>query len=210
MLLGNLIGPQGPPGIGIKGDKGDPGEPGIGVQGPPGRDGVDGLPGLNGNNGSDGLVGPIGPIGNTGPVGPIQTQHVIFHHPLMAASAIATNLAANVVNAVSDPNFRQFVDLRGLTRCRIVGRIGGNINVENRIRLQFHIGGNIAVATGDAGWQTLAETAGSHTVNVMFRSAELTIPVAARIQTCLVRAVLFSGDGVADPTVTCCIVDFYL
>ena len=142
-------------------------------------------------------------------MGPIQTQNVIFHHAMMAASAIATNLTVNTANAVSDPNLRQFVDLRGMSRCRIHGRIGGSVNAATRIRLQYHTGGNIAVASNDAGWQTLAETAGSHTVNVMFQTVELVLPISVQIQRCLVRPILFSGDGAADPTITCCIVNFY-
>lgn len=139
-----------------------------------------------------------------------QTQKIVFHHPMMAASAVATNLALNAANAVSDPNLRQFVDLRGLTTCRIQGRFAGTVSVATRIRLQFHLGGNIAVVSGDAGWTTLADSAGSHAVNVMFRTADLSIPVAARIKDCVVRAVIFGGDGAADPSISCCVADFFI
>lgn len=157
-----------------------------------------------------GVVANIkGPQGNTGSVGPVQTIQVPFVFPLGTASAAATNLGAGVTNAVSDPSLRRFVDLRGMTKCKIMGRIGGSLVSTTKIRLQYHLGGNIAVATGDAGWTTLAESAASHTVNTMFYTAELTIPAAARIQTALVRATLNGGDAVADPTITACVVDFY-
>lgn len=198
MLIGN-----------IKGPKGDPG-----IQGPPGQDGVgiQGLPGLPGRDGVDGAVGPQGPQGANGvpgETGPIKTLHVTLHHPHMAASAAATNLALNAFNAVSDPSFRQFVDLRGLTKFRIHGRIGGSLAAATKLRGQYHLGVNPAVATGDAGWQTLGDTAGGHSVNVMFFSSEMAIPPAAMIQNCLIRVGLVGGDGVTDPTVTCAILDFY-
>lgn len=135
--------------------------------------------------------------------------HTTFVSPLTSASAAAANLAVGIVNAVSDPNLRQFVDLRGLTKCRIHGRIGGSITSANKIRLQFHTGGNVLVASGDAGWTTLADSAGTHALNTMFFSATLAVPPAAQVETCLVRPVLFDGNGVADPTISCCILDFY-
>lgn len=134
---------------------------------------------------------------------------VVLHHPHMAASAAATNLAANAFNAVSDPNFRQMVDLRGLTKVRIQGRIGGTLVAATRLRVQYHLGGNPAVATADAGWVTLAESAGSHTANAMFYSAEASVPVGAQVNHCLLRVGLLGGDGVADPTITACILNLY-
>lgn len=207
-------GPQGPPGPkGATGDSGPQGAKGRdGANGAPGSQGAQGPQGLQGLPGATGPQGPQGIPGLQGPAGPAaanSTQEIVLLHSLMTASAIATNLALNAVSAVSDPNLRRFVDLRGLTKCRIQGRLGGTINVATRIRLQFHIGQNIGIASNDAGWATLADTAGSHTANVMFRSAEFTIPVEARIQDCIVRAVIFSGDGAADPTISCCVVSFY-
>jgi hypothetical protein len=140
-------------------------------------------------------------VGGAGPV--------VLHHPHMAASAIATNLALNTFNAVSDPSFRQMMDLRGYTKVRIQGRIGGTLVAATKIRIQYHTGGNPAVLTGDAGWTTLADTAGSHTVNVMFYSAEIAVPAGAQVNDVQIRCGLFSGDGAADPTVTCCICNFY-
>lgn len=147
------------------------------------------------------------PVGGGGAAN--QSLHVVLLHPLTTASAVATNLAANTVNAVSDPNLRQFVDLRSLTKCKIMGRIGGSINPANKLRIQYHTGNNIGVSSGDAGWTTLADTAGSHTLNTLFQGAETAVPAGAQIQTCLIRAVLFGGDGVADPTISCCIIEFY-
>lgn len=147
------------------------------------------------------------PSGGSGTV--VGRSPVVLLHPMMAASAVATNLAANAVNAVSDPNLRQMVDLRGLTKVRIQGRIGGTLVAATKIRIQYHTGGNVAVATGDAGWTTLADSAGSHAAGTMFYSAEIAVPAGAQINNCLIRAVLFSGDGAADPTITACLLNFY-
>jgi hypothetical protein len=141
--------------------------------------------------------------------GTIYGVQVVLHHPHMAASAAATNLAANTFNAVSDPAFRQFVDLRGMTKIRIQGRFGGAVVAATRLRIQYHTGGNPAVVTGDAGWTTLAESAGSHTVNVLFYSAEIAIPAGAQINDCLIRCGIFGGDSAADPTLSCCILNCY-
>lgn len=135
---------------------------------------------------------------------------IVFHPPYQAASAAATNLALNAFNAVSDPNYRQFHDLRGMTKVRIQGRIGGALTAVTKLRFQYHLGGNPAVATGDAGWTTLADSAGIHTVNVMFYSAELSIPVAAQANNVLLRVGLHSGDGVADPTITTALLNVYV
>ena len=147
-----------------------------------------------------------GPQGNAGV---IQTVQVPFLAPNDTASAVATNLAVNVVNAVSDMNLRRVADLRNLTKCRVMGRIGGSLTSATQIRIQYHTGGNVAVASGDAGWTTLADSVGNHTVNTLFYTAELAVPAGARIQFCLLRAVLFSGNGTADPTITACVADFY-
>lgn len=171
--------------------------------------GPQGPPGTNGAPGSQGIQGIPGTPGAEGPSGPVQSIVVPLVMPLTTASAAATNLALNAFSAVSDPNLRCMVDLRSMTKCKIVGRIGGTLTAAVRIRLQYHAGGAIGVATGDAGWTTLAESAGGHTLNTMFETAELSVPAPAQIQNCLIRAGLFSGDGVADPTITCCVVRFY-
>lgn len=101
------------------------------------------------------------------------------------------------------------VDLRGKTKVRIQGRIGGALVAATKLRVQYHTGVNPAVATGDGGWTTLADTAGSHTLNTMFYSAEINVPAGAQINNCLIRVGLFSGDGAADPTITCCVLNFY-
>lgn len=158
------------------------------------------------------LRGPQGLPGADGPPGPPGTQFgnsILLLAPNGAASAVATNLAANAFNAVSDPNYRQMHDLRGMTKIRIQGRIGGALVAATKLRVQYHVGGNPAVATGDAGWTTLADSAGGHTVNTMFYSAEIAIPAGARINNCLLRVGVFSGDGVADPTITCAILNVY-
>jgi hypothetical protein len=204
-------GPQGLPGAqGAAGSKGDPGA--TGAQGPKGDTGATGSQGPQGTTGATGTPGAQGPAGSTGPQGPTGASGATTLDLLPAwgtASAAATNLAVNVFNAVSDPNFRQMVDLRGKTKLRIMGRIGAALAAATKLRLQYHTSGNPAIATGDAGWTTLADTAGGHTVNTLFYSAELLVPAGAQINDCLVRVGLFSGDGTADPTITCCMVNFY-
>ena len=134
---------------------------------------------------------------------------VVLHHPFMAASAAATNLAANTWKDVSDPSFRQMCDLRGLTKVRIHGRIGGSLVAATKIRIQYHTGGDPAVSTSDGGWTELVTTAGSHSVNTMFYSAEIAVPAGAQVNNVLIRCGLFGGDGAKDPTVTCCVLNFY-
>lgn len=184
-LLGNLRGPQGAPGA-------------IGATGP------QGAAGAQGPQGSAGSQGPTGPSGAAGLALPV---NILL--PAMSASAIATNLALNTFLAVSDMNLRQMVDLRNLAKCKLVGRIGGSLVAATKIRIQFHPTGGIAVSSGDAGWATLGDSAGSHTLNTLFDSAEIAVPVAAQVQNCCVRVGLFSGDGVADPTITCAMLRFY-
>lgn len=132
-----------------------------------------------------------------------------FHPPFAAASAAATNNVTTAVTAVADPNYRRFEDLRGLTKCRLLGRFGGTVHTSTKLRIQYHTGGNPAIATGDAGWATLCESAGSHAVGTMFYSAEVPVPLAAQINHCLLRAVIAGGDGLADPTLTCCLLNVY-
>jgi hypothetical protein len=133
---------------------------------------------------------------------------VALLHPNMPASAPATNLAAGALAAVSDPNLRVMADLRGRISVRIQGRIGGTLAAATKIRVQYHLGGNPNVASGDAGWGNMATTAGSHAANAMFYTSELFIPAASRVKDVLLRPSLVDGDGVADPTITCCVLLF--
>lgn len=223
-------GPQGPPGLtgqtgaqGLQGAVGQPGQAGVtgntGTQGPAGIAGQDGATGVQGPQGQTGAQGAQGPQGNAGSAGapgaqgatgPVTGKSIDLQPPFAAASAAASNLAANTFNAVSDPNFRQMHDLRGLTKVRIQGRLGGAVVAATKLRFQYHLGGNPAVVTGDAGWVTFADSAGSHTVNVMFYSAEITIPAGARVNDVLLRVGIFGGDGAADPTITCAILNCYV
>lgn len=118
------------------------------------------------------------------------------------ASAAATNLASAATNCVSDPSLRVMVNFNGVTRTRFAGKIGGSLNAATTIRLQYHTGGDPSVATGDAGWTTLDTSAGSHTLNTWFYTSEAAIPSGAQINNVLVRACLFGGNGVSDPTIT--------
>lgn len=118
------------------------------------------------------------------------------------ASAAATNNPANTFVAVSDPSLRVAVDMRGIDFFRIQGRLGGTLVAQTAIRVQYHLGGNINVATGDAGWATLGDSAGSHTLSTVFESADITVPTAAKVQGCIIRMGIFGGDGVVDPTIT--------
>jgi len=119
---------------------------------------------------------------------------------LTAASAAATNLAASTLNCVSDPSLRTVVNMAGFTKLRIVGRIGAATATTTTIRMQYHTGGNPAVATGDAGWTTLATSAGNHTAGNWFNDAEQSIPSGAQIDNLVIRACIFGGNGTADPT----------
>lgn len=140
---------------------------------------------------------------------PIASLVVALLHPHMTASAVATNLANDTMNAVSDPNFRQMVDLRGRTKVRIMGRIGGSLHAQTLIRIQYHLGGDPAVASADGGWTLLADTAAGHTLDTMFYSAEISVPVGARVNDCLIRCCLYDGNGTADPTISACVLNFY-
>jgi hypothetical protein len=144
-----------------------------------------------------------------GPSGPLTGKTIVLLAPNGAASAAATNLAANTFSAVSDPAFRQIHDLRGMTKARIHGRLGGAVVAATRLRFQYHLGGDPAIASGDAGWITLVESAGSHAVNVMFYSAEINIPVGAQMNDVLLRVGIFGGNGTADPTITCASLSVY-
>jgi len=139
----------------------------------------------------------------------LENMSVALHPPYQTASAVATNLAATTFSAVSDPNYRWMGNLLRLTKVRIQGRIGGSLVAATKLRIQYHTGVDPAVATGDGGWTELATTAGSHTVNVMFYSAEIAVPSGARINNCLIRVGLYDGDGAADPTITTCILNLY-
>lgn len=161
-----------------------------------------------GGAGSTGPTGDAGAAGATGPTGEAG-QYVSLLAANGATSGAFTNLTAGNVGAVADPNFRAMLDLRGITKIRIMGRHGGSIVAATKLRIQYHTGIDPAVASGDAGWTTLATSAGSHTLNVMYYTAEITVPAGAQINNCLIRAVLFDGDGAADPTITLCICNFY-
>jgi Collagen triple helix repeat (20 copies) len=232
-LRANIKGPQGDQGIqGLKGDTGDTGATGqaegwySGSADPTSGQGLVGdwyinltsydifektgtstwtlrgnVKGPQGDPGADSTVpGPTGPAGPSFvPLQPLNS----------AASAAATNLAVDTWNAVSDPNFRAMVDLSSYTKVRMMARIGGALVAVTKVRIQYHTGGDPAVATGDAGWTTLIDSAGNHTLSVAFYTPELAVPAGAQINNCLIRAGLFSGNGTADPTLTGCLLNFY-
>ena len=100
--------------------------------------------------------------------------------------------------------------MRGLTKVRIQGRLGGTVHSLNRLRLEYNLSGDPDVSTFHAGWTVLADELGSaHSANVMFYTPELAVPAAAQVNNCLIRVGILGGDGVADPTITCCILNFY-
>jgi hypothetical protein len=101
------------------------------------------------------------------------------------------------------------VDMRGKTKMTILGRFGGTVVAATKLRVQYHLSNNPAIATGDVGWTTLGDSAGSHTVNTFFYSAEIAIPLVAQINPVQIRVGIFGGDGVADPTITSCVLNFY-
>lgn len=182
------------------GAQGPPGPPG-----PPGEDGADGATGQTGPQGDPGTPGAPGSPGAAGP-GSGWTPLLAMNG---AASAVATNNGAAAFTAVSDPAFRTMRDLRGLTKVRIMGRLGGTVAAGTRVRVQYHTGGNPAVLSNDAGWATLADSAGSHVAGAAFYSAEIAVPAGAQVNNVLIRVGIFGGDGAADPTLTCCILNFY-
>ena len=126
-----------------------------------------------------------------------------------AASAVATNLALNTLNCVSDPNYRTITSLKGMTKIRFMGRFGGTVVAATTIRIQYSTSANPAIATGDASWTTLTTSAGSHTTGTYFYTAEAVIPAAAQISNVQIRACIFSGDGAADPTLTAAKLNVY-
>jgi hypothetical protein len=127
----------------------------------------------------------------------------------LETSATATNLAATTLNCVSDPSLRTTLNWSNAKKLRWQGRIGNALAAATKVRLQYHTGGNIAIATGDAGWTTLDTSAGSHTVNTYFYTSEVAIPSAAQINGIIVRACLFDGNGTADPTITGIVLNAY-
>jgi hypothetical protein len=137
------------------------------------------------------------------------TSGVVLQHGRWTASSVATDLAAVTHNAVDDPLFRTLVNLRGAKKCRLLGRLGGTVATATKIRVQYHAGKDPLVASGDAGWQALVSSAGSHVAGTSFWTAEGSIPSAARRKTIVLRPVIYDGDGVADPTLTIAILHIY-
>lgn len=143
-----------------------------------------------------------------GPRGPGGVS-VVLLHPRGTASAAAALLAAGAFSAVSDPDLRAVVRLTGFSKVRVHGRLGGVLVGPAKLRVQYHPGGDPAVASGDAGWATLADSAGSHSAGAMFYSAEVALPAGALVDHCLLRAGLYDGDGLASPTIMACVVSLY-
>ena len=129
-------------------------------------------------------------------------RNITIKEGLSTASAAATNLAAATLNCVSDPSLRIMTNLKGMTRIRFMGRFGGTIVAATTMRIQYNTSANPAIASGDAGWTTVDTSAGSHTANQMFYTAEATIPVVARVNPIQIRACVLGDDGAADPTIT--------
>jgi len=185
-----------------------------GPPGPPSAVGPTGpastVPGPTGPTGPTGATGPAGADSTVpGPTGPAGPTNIVLLSPNGNASVAATNLATLTFNAVSDPNFRNIINLLLMTKVRILGRLGGSIVAANKIRIQYHTSSDPAISSADGGWTTLATTAGSHTLNTLFYTAELTVPAGARINPVQIRAGLYDGDGAADPTMTACSLVFY-
>lgn len=126
-----------------------------------------------------------------------------------AATGAFSNLGVGAVGAVSDPSYRTFADLRAYTKVRFLGRIGGTLVAATKLRIQYSASSDPTIAIGDASWATLATSAGSHSLGVTFYTAEEAIPAEARLLPCQLRAVLFDGDGVADPTMSLLVANFY-
>lgn len=172
------------------------------------------LPTQGGNNGTWGddlntwLLADHNSDGTNKTVAPYPFYLPFVHGP--TATGAFSNLAASTVGAVGDPLYRTMVDLVGYTHVKMVGRITGSLAAATKIRIQYHTGGNLGVASADGGWTTLITSAGGHTLNVMFTTGELSVPSGAQITDCILRMVLFDGDGAADPSVSNCALFFYV
>lgn len=173
---------------------------------------------LNGN----GPIGPVGPQGATGATGATGAQGpqgipgsgttkklVTLQSLRDSASAAATNNGATAFTAVSDPNFRILCGLEDLNYVYMQGRFGGSVVAATKLRVQYNITNDMNISTSDAGWTTLIESAGSHTVSQSFMTAVGNIPAGAKHPNCLLRCGVYGGDGIADPTITLCILNFY-
>lgn len=153
-------------------------------------------PFLKGDPGSPGMPG-------------ITSKCIMLLPPYASATSAATNLAASTFNAVGDPAYRYIADFRNCTKLRIQGRFGGTLVTATRLRIQYHTASDPNISSADAGWAILADSAGSHTAGTMFYSSEIAIPAGAQKNDCLIRMGIFGGDGAADPTVTCCVLNAY-
>lgn len=130
-------------------------------------------------------------------------------HPYMLPSAPATLNPVGVFAAVSDPYLRTMADLRNATKVRMMGEVGDAIIAVTAIRVQYHLGGDPAVASADAGWTELLTSAGSHVLAVPFYTAEISVPSAARVNNLLIRCGIWSGNSLTSPTIQACVLNFY-
>ena len=138
----------------------------------------------------------------------VKFLHVPIIDPWGTASSASPALAAATWDDLDDPNFRRILDLRGVVRMGIMGRLTANVPL-TQIRVQFHTGGVITVLTTDDDWHTLNSSWGSHTADALWYEQSHTVPDGACVDGCISRVGLYGGDGVASPQITCCILHFY-
>lgn len=156
-----------------------------GPQGPAGIDGADGYPGQS-----------------------VSTSNLVFQSLQSAASSPASNNGASTFTPVNDPNYR-FTTYAAFNRCYMQGRIGGSLVAATKIRIQYVLTSDPNIATGSGSWATLMESAGSHTLNTSFLTADMNVPALAGGAHCLLRCGIYGGDGVADPTISLCVLTFF-
>ena len=89
------------------------------------------------------------------------------------------------------------------------GRLSGSVVAATKLRVQYIITNDMNISTSDAGWTTLIESAGGHTINQSFLTGPVAIPAGAKYDNCILRCGIYGGNAVAAPTITLCIFDFY-
>lgn len=174
---------------------------------------------INGNGpvgpqGPIGLTGATGATGATGPQGPAGTSGAISSTIALqtlrdSASSAASNNAASNFNAVSDPNFRVLTSLYGLNYVTLQGRLGGTLAAVTKLRVQYAVTSDPNLSTSSGLWTTLLDSAGGHASGTMFGSSVFNVPAPAKVNSVLLRCGIYDGDGVQDPTITACILNFY-
>jgi hypothetical protein len=133
-----------------------------------------------------------------------------FSYPLyplyLVQSAAAVNNGPTTFTPIADPGYRAFVNLRGITKVRFIGRLGGTLHASTVMRIQYNTSSDPTILTG---WATLADSPGGHTSGLEFDSGEINVPSGAQILNCQLRLGIYGGNSAADPTLYGCVLNFY-